>query len=50
MLADRGLAGVQLFGGLGEASVLVNGDEYFQVSSFDGSCPQVKVYLAQIFV
>ena len=45
MLADRRLAGVQLFGGLGEASVLVNGDEYFQVSCFDGSGPQFKVYV-----
>jgi len=36
MLADSWLAGVKKFGSLGEAFMLVDCDEYFQMSRFDG--------------
>jgi hypothetical protein len=48
MLTDGGLAGVQQFGGLGEAPVLVDGNEYFQVSCFDGSGPQVEGCIGEV--
>ena len=39
MFADGGLAGVEQLGGLGEAPVFVDCNEYFQMSGFDGSDP-----------
>lgn len=39
MLADGRLAGVELFGCLGETPVLVDSDKYFQVTCFYFSSP-----------
>jgi hypothetical protein len=36
MFADGGLAGMEKFGGLGETLVLVDCNEYSQMSGFDG--------------
>src|SRR5512140_3108344 len=37
VFADGRLAGVEQLGGLGEAPVFIDRDEYFQMSGFDGS-------------
>ncbi len=44
VFADRRLAGVELFGGPGEASVFIDSDEYFQVSSFYLGTPVVNLF------
>ena len=44
MLADGRLTRVELFGGLGKASVPVDGNEYFQMSSFYFNSPFLKLF------
>jgi hypothetical protein len=45
MLTHCRLAGVELFGGLGETPCFIDGDEYFKMSSFDGSFPTGMICL-----
>lgn len=44
MFAYRRLAGVELLGGFGEASVLVDGNKYFQMSSFYLLSPVINLF------